>query len=244
VNSETAAAISAHAVAEFPRECCGLIAIIRGKEVYLPCRNLADTPTEHFVLHPEDYARAEDLGTITHIVHSHVNASSQPSVADKSACEESGLPWVIVEVSRDPETKALIAQNATTIEPTGFVAPLIGRPYAAGIHDCYALVRDHFAREVQIALPEYERRDLWWEKGYNLLVDNFEEAGFVRVGSRPQKHDVFVMQIRSKVPNHTGVYIGDGRMMHHAYNRLSTVDVYGGYWRENTVMLLRHKELA
>lgn len=244
MNPETATAINAHAVAEHPRECCGLIAVIRGKEVYLPCRNIADTPTEHFVLDPADYARAEDLGTITHVVHSHVNASAQPSVADKSACEASGLPWIIVEVSRDPETKVVMAGRYVEIEPAGFVAPLIGRPYAAGIHDCYALVRDYYDRELQIELPQYERRDLWWEKGYNLLVDNFEDAGFRRVGSRPQKNDVFVMQIRSKVPNHTGVYIGDGRMLHHAYNRLSTIDVYGGYWRETTVMLLRHKDFV
>jgi proteasome lid subunit RPN8/RPN11 len=243
MNSVTATAIHTHAVAEYPRECCGLVAVIRGKENYLPCRNIAETPMEHFVLDPEDYARAEDLGTVLMVVHSHVNSSSQPSMADKTACEASGLPWLIVSVSRDPETKTVMAGNTTTIEPSGFMAPLVGRPYSAGVHDCYALVKDYYERELQITIPEYERRDRWWEKGYNLLLDNYEAAGFRRFNGRPQKNDVIVMQIRSRVPNHTAVYLGDGNMLHHAYNRLSSRDVYGGYWQETTVLMLRHQEL-
>lgn len=56
----------------------------------------------------------------------------------------------------------------------------------------------------------------------------------IRVG------DVIVMQVRAPVPNHAGVYIGDGLMLHHLYNRLSSRDVYGGYWQECTRIVLRH----
>jgi proteasome lid subunit RPN8/RPN11 len=244
VNPSTAAAIGDHAMREYPRECCGLVAVIRGKEHYLPCRNIAETPLEHFVLDPEDYARAEDLGAILMVVHSHVNAPATPSMADRSSCEASGLPWLIVEVSRDPETKMLLIGNSVTIEPSGYEAPLVGRTYSPGVHDCYALVTDYFQRELLIDLPKFERRDMWWEKGYSLLMDHYEEAGFVRFAGKPRKNDVVVMQIRSKVPNHTGVYLGDGIMLHHAYNRLSSRDVYGGYWQETTTMFVRHKELA
>jgi len=51
---------------------------------------------------------------------------------------------------------------------------------------------------------------------------------------------VIVMQVRAPVPNHAGVYIGDGLMLHHLYNRLSSRDVYGGYWQECTRIVLRH----
>lgn len=49
---ETLDAIRAHALADYPREACGLICIVRGKERYTPCRNTADTASEHFQLNP------------------------------------------------------------------------------------------------------------------------------------------------------------------------------------------------
>jgi proteasome lid subunit RPN8/RPN11 len=37
-----------------------LVIIRRGKERYIPCRNTAETASEHFVLSPQDYAAVED----------------------------------------------------------------------------------------------------------------------------------------------------------------------------------------
>lgn len=71
--------ILSHAAKEYPRECCGVIAQKSRVERYFPCRNLAAEPTEQFHLSPEDYAAAEDWGTITGIVHSHPDATTQPS---------------------------------------------------------------------------------------------------------------------------------------------------------------------
>ena len=66
-------AIMAHAAAEYPRECCGVVVQKSRVQRYIPCRNLATDPTEHFHLSPEDYAAAEDWGTVIAIVHSQRN---------------------------------------------------------------------------------------------------------------------------------------------------------------------------
>ena len=96
MRQKTINAIMAHAATEYPRECCGVVAQKSRVERYFPCRNQANEPTEHFVLSPEDYAAAEDWGTVIAIVHSHPDATTQPSELDKAQCDLMAIPWHIV----------------------------------------------------------------------------------------------------------------------------------------------------
>ncbi|MDR3427935.1 Mov34/MPN/PAD-1 family protein [Silvimonas sp.] len=151
----TLEAIKAHAIRDYPREACGLVVVIRGRERYVPCANTAPG-TDHFRLAPEDYAAAEALGEITTVVHSHPDSNPEPSEADKVGCEASGLPWLIVGVARngagEPETTAL-----ASFAPSGYEAPLVGRSFHHGVLDCYSLIRDWYRRERGISLPDFER---------------------------------------------------------------------------------------
>lgn len=157
-------------------------------------------------------------------------------------CEVSGLPWHIVSVGQctgaEPECGDL-----QSIEPFGYVAPLVGRQFAHGILDCYTLVRDFLARELGIHLSDYEREDDWWEKGQDLYsLERLSAEGFELIEGAPQRGDMVLMQIRSPVPNHAGVYLGDGQMLHHMHGRLSEVITYGGMCAERTRYIVRHKE--
>lgn len=247
MKTETQQAIHAHAVAEYPRECCGLVVVAKGREVYRPCRNMAATPSEHFVLSPEDYASAEDAGEVVAVVHSHPDVPATPSEADRVACEASGLPWHIVHVSipdgHEGAAEA-VAGDLLTIEPEGYEAPLVGRPFAHGILDCYSLVRDWYRRELNILLPDFERRDDWWLHGDDLYMRNFGAAGCGVITGAPRRGDIILMQIRAPVVNHAAVYLGDGNIIHHLHGRLSSRDVYGGYWAEVTRTIVRHKDAA
>ena len=43
-----------HAQREDPKESCGLLLNIKGKERYYPCRNLSMTEHQCFIIDPED----------------------------------------------------------------------------------------------------------------------------------------------------------------------------------------------
>jgi proteasome lid subunit RPN8/RPN11 len=229
----TLLAIQGHVKKEYPRESCGLIQIFKGKQRYIPCRNEAEG-SEHFYLSAADYARAEDDGEIVAIVHSHPDTAPLPSQADKVSCEKTGLPWLIVNW---PTGKHHIHY------PEGYVAPLVGREFVFGVLDCYSLIQDHFSFELNITLPDFERRDEFWKRDENLYLDHYKEAGFVEVSRDDlQANDVAIMRIESaSIPEHGGVILEDGRILHHVANRLSSRDVYGQYYRNRTVAVVRHE---
>ncbi|MCP3721723.1 C40 family peptidase [Paraburkholderia sp. CNPSo 3272] len=246
MNETTKAAIAAHAIAEYPRECVGLVVLVRCEETYMPCANWAATPSEQFVLAGDDYARAEEAGEILALVHSHPGAPARPSAADRAMCEQGGIArWVIVSLGVQVDG-SIAVDDWCEFGPSGYVAPLIGREFAHGVHDCYAIVRDWYRFELGVELPDFERRDDWWDDGHSsLYVDNYRTAGFEDVGADAelQPGDVLLMQIRSRngVPNHAGVYLGDGQFLHHMHGRLSGRAVWGGMWAQCLRTVLRYR---
>ncbi|WP_179096682.1 C40 family peptidase, partial [Burkholderia pseudomallei] len=115
-------AIEAHAIAEYPRECCGLVVKTAIGETYVPCRNLAGAPTDQFALASEDYAAAEDAGEIVALVHSHPGALAQPSEADRAMCERSGIAkWVIVSLGVQADG-SIGVDDWCEFKPAGYVA--------------------------------------------------------------------------------------------------------------------------
>lgn len=223
--------IVSHAKEELPKECCGLVIVRKGRQVYFPCENLA-VGSDNFILSPQDYAKADEEGDIVAVVHSHPNMSAKPSQADLVACEASGLPWFIV---------GLPDEVWEYIEPSGYVAPLIGRQWSHGVLDCYAIIRDYYQMERGITLDQFERSDEWWNRGENLYMDNFKAQGFIQIsGDDLQEGDVILMRVKSTVPNHGAVYLGNNVILHHVHGRLSSRDVFGGYWLKHTAGYFRY----
>lgn len=222
----------AHAKQDAPRESCGLLVVVKGREQYIPCRNLA-LATEQFILDPLDYAAAEEQGEIIAVVHSHPAMPPEPSQADLVSCEKSGLKWHIV----NPNT-----ETWGEFSPCGYTAPLVGRQWVWGVTDCWTLVRDWFG-EHGLELPDWERpvTPEAFERA-PMFADCWRKAGFQRLADEDelQPGDAILMAIGCPNLNHVGVYTGDGMILHHLRPRLSSLDLYGGWLQKCTGLRLRH----
>lgn len=244
------AAIERHAIAEYPMEACGLVVVTRGRQAFIPCPNTASVAADQFRISAEAWAAAEDSGDVIAVVHSHPDAPAIASEHDRVVCEATDVPWFIVSVRRhnvaayaDPDPVFEFDTGEwCRIDPSGYVAPLVGRTYSWGVLDCYTLVRDWYARERGIDLPDVPLRDPdWWKNGADLFGDHYQPFGFRRLADNEQVEpgDVLLFQMRAPVPNHAGVYIGDGFVLHHMTGRLSSRDPWGGYLAQTCTHRLR-----
>jgi len=250
VSSKIKRQMQKEAFAKYPQEACGLL-IKKGRAMMLIfCQNIADEPTLRFVISPVEFAAAEDVGEVMAVWHSHTDESSKPSETDIHACDSIGLTWFISSVTK--ESDELVFGEIVTLTPKSDndeIADLVGRPYIYGVYDCYTLMLDYYKKELGIDIDRhgahYPERTSWNAEGLNLLVDGYAEKGFEQVNNYDYKvGDVLIIQMSSPVPNHLAIYVGDDRIIHHSYNRLSTSDIYGGsYWQKHTTHHLRHTEM-
>ena len=208
-----------HAKEQDPKESVGVLIVIKGKEQYYPCNNLSTYSQQCFILDPEDYVKADALGEITAIVHSHPVTPPSPSQADKVSCEQSGLKWHIV----NPKT-----ETWGYCEPTGYKPPLIGRQWVWGVTDCWSLVRDYYKEQHNIQLLDYQRPTTPQDFLDNPLFEQYaERTGFRQLNKdeKLQKGDVLLMSILHPTLNHVAIFLGD-EILHHLADRLSTREPY------------------
>lgn len=229
--SKCRADAEAHARSDYPRESVGLVVSVRGKPVYMPCRNLSEE-ADHFILNPEDYAIAEDKGDIAVVVHSHPDTGAEPSLHDVASHAASRLAWWIVGLKDD--------ETSWHEMPAAGEMPLESRVFVHGVIDCYTLIRDYYRQVRGVELPDFYRQDDWWHNGGNLYVENFAKAGFVEASSL-KNGDVILMAIGSQTPCHGAIWLDGDVLLHHLYGRLSCKEVYGRAYRECTTHILRYK---
>ena len=208
-----------HAKDQDPKESCGLLLNKKGKEKYYPCNNLSMTQHQCFIIDPIDYVKADNLGEIIAIVHSHPITPPTPSQADRISCEHSNLPWYIV----NPKT-----EQWADLKPEGYKPELCGRPWVWGITDCWSLVRDWYKEEKNIELIDYERSMTPEEFLKNPLFEKYaKNTGFRELANDEalKKGDVLLMSILHPTLNHVAIFLGD-MVLHHLADRLSCKEPY------------------
>ena len=217
---------------EYPRVGCGVLAVIKGSLKWFPCDNVA-TEENDFIISSKQYIDISHRGDITAVVHSHPDASNEPSETDIKYCNATGIPYYIFSY---PGMKLNIVQ------PEGLPTPtLYGRDYEFGVNDCFSAARDYYiTKGLDIpSRPLFE--DDWWEKGLDYFTDEYIATwGFEKVEGNMQKGDLLIFTIRASVGNHCGVYLGEDLLYHHAENRLSCRENLYPFWKKYITGVYRY----
>ena len=221
-----------HAKEQDPKESCGLLLNVRGKEKYFPCQNLAITSHQCFIMNPEDFVAGDSLGEIIGIVHSHPITPPIASEADKISCEQSNLPWYIV----NPKTELWGKYT-----PSGYKPDMIGLPWVWGITDCWSLVRRFYKEKLNIELRDWVRPTTPEEFQNDPMFERCaKKAGFFELekDEKLKNNDCLLMSIGGVGLNHVAIFV-DGDVIHHLRDRLSCREPYNPWLLKCTGMRVR-----
>ena len=222
-----------HAKTCMPEEACGLVYIYKGKTKYKSCKNISISPKQTFIIDPKEYANIEDKATIVAVFHSHPFEQPYPSAADKTICEKFKIPWYIYSVSLN---------KWYDFKPSGYKAPLVGREYVFGVHDCWSLIRDYF-ETININLRDWDRPINPQDFTDNPYFENcFEKTGFreLKPEENLQVNDCLLFSLNSTGLNHVGVLLQNQMILHHIEGRLSSRDFYGEWLMKCTGKRVRY----
>lgn len=224
-----------HAKQVDPEEACALVIQKGRKQTLRICSNSHPTPQEHFRIAAEDWAAAEDQGDIVAVLHSHPGdgARAIASDLDMQQCNLTGVLWGIYAPDSDHYTEI------TPSEPS-----MIGRPFILGSDDCWGLIMAWHEKQ-GVNLSDWRVDYPWWEDQYkdNLYQDNWYKEGFRESEEKPGC--MVIMQVSANKWNHAGIITEDGQLLHHLYGTPSATTPYkAGYFRDRTVICLRHKDLS
>ncbi len=212
--------IQKHFEKEYPREGCGLLGVVKGKLEWFPCKNIARGDKE-FVFDSSEYLQIAQKADIIATVHSHPDASCEPSKYDIKYCNATGLKYYIFSYP---------SMDLYELEPENKQKNLYGREYEFGTNDCFEAARDFYLEkglDIPNRIPFEEH---WWLKDINYFSEDYIKTwNFFKVDDM-KENDFITFSVNSPVPNHCGVYLGEDIFYHHAVNRLSCKESLYPFW--------------
>lgn len=224
--------IEAHFKKEYPREGCGILAVVKGKKQWFPCTNIAKKGDD-FIIDSKEYLKLLRTTDIIAIVHSHPDGTKEPSETDIKYCNALGIPYYIFTY---PE------MDLNIVSPKKSFVSLYGREYEFGVTDCFEALRDYLAQQKIEIPPRAMFEDDWWEKDLDYFTaETIRDWNHVPVDlSDIQANDVLIFKIRANKNNHCGVYLGNDIFYHHAVDRLSCRESLYPMWYEFISGVYRH----
>lgn len=120
---------------------------------------------------------------------------------------------------------------------------LVGLQFNFGVQDCYTLLQQFYKDNYDLTFPNYARPSEFWKFDFDLYRERYLRHGFYPLDCHPSEYqvgDVFLMAVQSKIGNHVGILVDEGKMLHHLWGKLSSADPYRDIWRNTTVGVFRN----
>lgn len=212
-----------------PSEMCGYVVKDGRKQHFYLAKNIAEHPQETFEIDADDWIEAEKIGEIVAVVHSHPNNEPYLSGADRQVHRQSGLTWLLVTNGQIKQFRAC--------------PHLRGRVFEYGKADCGTLVRDALML-AGLDFNDHQRTDIdkdaeagYWQQhliacGAKRVLEGLQD---IQVG------DVILTALGGHV-HHAVFYLGNGEILHHAYNQLSRREPFNQFWQDCTHSVWRHPD--
>lgn len=206
-----------HALDAYPNECAGYIDW-DGK--YNRMFNHSKEKHQEVVLSDYDMMNTAQAQAF---FHSHPDGIGCPSKSDMEYQMQLGIPFITMVTPRYD-----VFCHGETLGK----APLLGRSFRHGVHDCFALLRDWYLEKKGMFFPDIAREWEWWLHDDSLYLDNFQKWGFkqIRIEEATVPGDVVFFNFSFKKPMHAAIVDDDQLLMHHIsgslpvdHSRISTL---------------------
>lgn len=124
---------------------------------------------------------------------------------------------------------------------------LLGLDFDIEKQNCYTLMRQFYADNYGIELTDYACPTNWWKSELDLYAKLASVEGFEILHCHPRDYrqgDVIIMAIQSSTGNHCALVLDSGEILHHLVGQRSAITPYGGLFRNTTIGVYRHREVA
>lgn len=203
-----AAAAMAHAQNDAPNEAIGCITA----DGYVPLANVSKDPANAAQLSNGDMVTA--CSSLA-LYHSHPDGLACPSESDMRFQQQMAMPFII---------QPLPFGEAFAFGDELERAPLVGRGFRHGVHDCWSCCRDWFHAEAGIELINPPRGWEWWNKpGFDLYGSGFEAAGFraIPISEAVRPGDGLLLDLGAGRLQHAAVVLDRDTILHHLTGRFA-----------------------
>jgi cell wall-associated NlpC family hydrolase len=124
---------------------------------------------------------------------------------------------------------------------------LLGLQFDYKNRNCIHLVRDFYADNYGIHFPNFACPKEFWKNDLDLYMARYKKCGFQILDCHPSEYrpgDVILCAVEAPLGNHVGVIVDNGQVLHHLWNRMSTVEPYRLLLRNTTVAMFRHPQVV
>lgn len=200
---------------DLSKESCGFVVSRVSEIIVLQVKNISENPVHFFEIAPADYVKAERMGEIIHIFHSHNSDVLDFSEFDKKNSERLKIPYILYCTKTD-EFKQYVPQN--------YINKYENREFVFGKTDCFNLIIDYYREQKNMIIPNFlSDRDALWNNRITDLLGQFLDRTPLKETHILEQDSILVLDYKNN-RYHFAIYLGNDLILHHPRDSKSIIE--------------------